>query len=173
MSKRLRFAIFARDEFTCRYCGRQPGDVTLHVDHIIPVAKGGTNDESNLITSCLECNLGKSDASISNIAPTEMDRLRLIQDAKEQEISAKLASKAIKNKMKREVRLSEFWLSRTGRKSVDHGTLRVIACYLHEFGEELVYDWVAKAALACGYSDTSMGKYISGCKRKHVKDHEN
>ena len=34
-------------------------DVILEVDHIKPVASGGTNDIMNLVTSCKECNLGK------------------------------------------------------------------------------------------------------------------
>ena len=60
----LRFDILKRDHFTCQYCGRSPEkdkDVTLHVDHIHPRSKGGNDDPKNLITSCQECNLGKSD----------------------------------------------------------------------------------------------------------------
>jgi hypothetical protein len=59
VGKSLRFEIFRRDGFTCQYCGQQPPDVVLHVDHITPVVEGGTNDEMNLITSCQDCNLGK------------------------------------------------------------------------------------------------------------------
>jgi len=33
--------------------------LTLHIDHIIPVSKGGTNEEANLVTACDQCNLGK------------------------------------------------------------------------------------------------------------------
>lgn len=55
----VRFSILMRDEFTCRYCGRSAPDVVLHVDHIIPRAKGGTNARENLVTACRECNLGK------------------------------------------------------------------------------------------------------------------
>lgn len=60
ISKKKRFAIFARDGFTCRYCGRKPPEVVLEPDHIIPRARGGDDDESNLITSCFDCNRGKS-----------------------------------------------------------------------------------------------------------------
>ena len=35
--------------------------VTLHIDHIIPVSKGGTDELSNLQTLCADCNLNKSD----------------------------------------------------------------------------------------------------------------
>jgi hypothetical protein len=58
----LRFRVLQRDGFRCRYCGRSgnaPG-VVLHVDHVVPLAAGGTSTEDNLLTACEECNLGKS-----------------------------------------------------------------------------------------------------------------
>lgn len=60
ISKRLRFKIFERDQFKCVYCGSgiEMG-ITLHIDHIIPVAEGGTSEEANLATACDQCNLGK------------------------------------------------------------------------------------------------------------------
>jgi len=56
-----RFAIFKRDSYRCRLCGAFPeeDDVKLHVDHIIPRSKGGSNDPKNLWTLCSECNIGK------------------------------------------------------------------------------------------------------------------
>lgn len=62
--KRLRFSIFERDDFTCQYCGKHPPEVILHLDHIYPVSKGGKNEIENLITSCVDCNLGKSDREL-------------------------------------------------------------------------------------------------------------
>lgn len=58
---KLRYSVLSRDGFRCQYCGRSPqGDgVKLVVDHIIPVSKGGTNEENNLITACTDCNRGK------------------------------------------------------------------------------------------------------------------
>jgi hypothetical protein len=35
-------------------------DVRLHVDHVKPVASGGTNEPRNLATACQDCNLGKA-----------------------------------------------------------------------------------------------------------------
>lgn len=66
ISKKMRFEVFRRDSFTCQYCGKQSPDVVLHVDHIKPVSKGGKNTLLNLITSCIDCNLGKSDRELSD-----------------------------------------------------------------------------------------------------------
>jgi hypothetical protein len=63
----LRFKVLSRDGFTCQYCGRGPRkdpSVILNVDHIKPIAKGGTHTEDNLVTSCRECNIGKGDARV-------------------------------------------------------------------------------------------------------------
>lgn len=59
-TKRTRFEILRRDHHACRYCGAKAPDVTLQVDHIVPVALGGTNDPDNGITSCVDCNQGKA-----------------------------------------------------------------------------------------------------------------
>lgn len=61
MSKSKRFKILKRDNFRCIYCGESPnnGETILHIDHKIPLAKGGDNKIDNLVTSCNECNLGK------------------------------------------------------------------------------------------------------------------
>lgn len=54
--------VFERDNYTCQICGATKEDgVKLHVDHIIPIAKGGTNDIDNLQVLCQRCNSGKSD----------------------------------------------------------------------------------------------------------------
>lgn len=60
LGKRLRFEIFKRDGFRCIYCGATPQNMPLHIDHVEPVASGGTNDPSNLVTACGACNGGKS-----------------------------------------------------------------------------------------------------------------
>ena len=62
MTDSLRYSILKRDNFSCQICGSNAQDgVKLHVDHIIPVSKGGETIESNLRTLCDRCNLGKSD----------------------------------------------------------------------------------------------------------------
>ena len=62
MSDSLRYDILRRDGFKCQICGRTQADgVKLHVDHIVPIARGGKTEESNLRTLCDQCNLGKRD----------------------------------------------------------------------------------------------------------------
>lgn len=60
VSKALRFEILRRDNFRCHYCGSEASQTDLHVDHIVPQSLGGTNDPSNLVTACAECNSGKA-----------------------------------------------------------------------------------------------------------------
>jgi hypothetical protein len=62
MSASLRYDILLRDGFKCQICGASMKDgATLHVDHIIPVSKGGETEANNLRTLCDRCNLGKRD----------------------------------------------------------------------------------------------------------------
>lgn len=59
-----RWATQKRDNYRCTKCGASPSTdhtVELDVDHIIPVARGGTNDPANLQTLCRRCNQGKKD----------------------------------------------------------------------------------------------------------------
>ena len=62
MTDSLRYDIMKRDNFRCQLCGSTAADgVKLHVDHILPVAKGGKTKPENLRTLCDRCNMGKSD----------------------------------------------------------------------------------------------------------------
>lgn len=67
MNLRVRIIVLNRDGHRCQYCGRSPQDgARLEIDHVIPLAKGGTSSISNLITACFECNRGKKDVILSN-----------------------------------------------------------------------------------------------------------
>lgn len=84
--KSIRFEVFKRDKFTCQYCGGKVPDVILQIDHIEPVSKGGDNGIINLITSCFECNIGKSDKKLSDNSAVEKQRkqMELLQERREQ-----------------------------------------------------------------------------------------
>jgi hypothetical protein len=60
----IRWKVLKKDSYTCVKCGQSPAknnDVELEIDHILPVAKGGTNDIENLQALCRKCNQGKKD----------------------------------------------------------------------------------------------------------------
>ena len=86
LSKKIRFEVFKRDSFTCQYCGRAAPDVLLEVDHIKPVSKDGEDDITNLITSCFDCNRGKSDRELSDdtVAIKRKKQLDELQSRREQ-----------------------------------------------------------------------------------------
>lgn len=60
ITKRTRFEVLRRDNHTCQYCGAKAPDVTLQIDHVMPIALGGDDKPSNLVTACRDCNSGKS-----------------------------------------------------------------------------------------------------------------
>jgi HNH endonuclease len=64
LGPKLRFTVFKRDGLRCVYCGKTGNESTLHVDHKISIADGGTDSIENLVTACQDCNLGKGATSI-------------------------------------------------------------------------------------------------------------
>lgn len=61
MTKELRDKIARRDNYTCQICGKyMPDGVGLHIDHIVPISKGGKSVPSNLQVLCSKCNMSKS-----------------------------------------------------------------------------------------------------------------
>lgn len=59
---KIRSRIFERDDYTCQYCGVR--GVKLECDHVVPVSRGGSNDDDNLKTACRDCNRSKRDKLI-------------------------------------------------------------------------------------------------------------
>lgn len=61
MTKELRKKIMIRDNYTCQNCGKyMPDEVGLHIDHIVPISRGGKTVASNLQVLCSKCNGNKS-----------------------------------------------------------------------------------------------------------------
>jgi 5-methylcytosine-specific restriction endonuclease McrA len=58
--KITRRAVFARDDWTCQYCGSRSN---LTVDHIVPRSKGGASTWENIVASCAPCNRRKGNVS--------------------------------------------------------------------------------------------------------------
>ncbi len=51
--------IYARDEYSCQYCGETLPATELTFDHVIPVMQGGRKDWENIVTCCIACNRRK------------------------------------------------------------------------------------------------------------------
>lgn len=79
IGKKLRFEVFKRDAFACQYCGSAAPAVVLHVDHITPVSKGGSNEMMNLVTACAACNSGKSNRALSDDSAVQRQRAQIAE----------------------------------------------------------------------------------------------
>ena len=80
VSKRLRYEILRRDNHTCRYCGATAPDVKLTVDHVLPVALGGSDDPTNLVAACADCNAGKTSSSPDAPLVADVEEKALLWD---------------------------------------------------------------------------------------------
>jgi len=57
-----RLAILLRDGHACVYCTAPLSEEVFVLDHLLPVAKGGTNRKHNLVATCQTCNRRRSDS---------------------------------------------------------------------------------------------------------------
>lgn len=85
-----RLAIYLRDGFTCLRCGRDLSRVQhtalIHLDHIVPRSRGGSNAETNLFTSCQKCNSSRGDAVL------EPNTLKLVRTIARRSLRPHLAT---------------------------------------------------------------------------------
>lgn len=96
ISPQLRNEILERNGFTCQLCGAGPGDidpfnpnrkVRLHIDHVIPISQGGTDDKDNLRVLCSACNQGRSNVQPpSETALNIIAKIRKLPKSKQKEI---------------------------------------------------------------------------------------
>lgn len=57
-----RLTVLVRDSNTCVYCTTALSEDTFVLDHLVPVAKGGSNKKHNLVAACEVCNRRRSDS---------------------------------------------------------------------------------------------------------------
>lgn len=108
VSKRTRYEVLRRDNYTCRYC--RSVDNPLTVDHVLPAALGGSDAPENLVAACKDCNAGKSSTSPDAV---------LVADVKADDLRwnaalARIAKARARQRKRREAYCSDFldaWLS--------------------------------------------------------------
>jgi 5-methylcytosine-specific restriction endonuclease McrA len=56
--------IIERDNSRCHMCNRKCSGTNLHIDHVIPLSRGGTHTLENLRVACATCNTSKRDRAV-------------------------------------------------------------------------------------------------------------
>lgn len=172
IGKKLRFEVFKRDGFICQYCGRNPNQVELQCDHINPVALGGDNDIDNLITACIDCNLGKGATPLTSRPKSLAERAAEIAEREEQ-----IAAYGAIMEAKRERLEDEMWRVATALRSdaeagYPKAKIQSIKTFLARLG---VHDVLEAAELASGrypYSEARAFKYFCGICWNKIRDAE-
>jgi len=142
LSKKVRFEVFKRDLFKCQYCGNHPPDVVLNVDHIMPVAKGGSDDMDNLITSCEACNSGKSANLLTSVPRSLKDKA---MEVAEKEAQYREYAKVLQ--ARRERIEQEVWeVAEELNPGASKGMPRAEYASIKKFIERLGYDSCLDAA---------------------------
>ncbi len=78
--KLTRREVFRRDNYTCQYCGRHIGDLT--VDHVLPKHMGGEHIWTNVVAACPSCNHRKGGRKMEDV------HMKLLHPPKEPPSSA-------------------------------------------------------------------------------------
>lgn len=175
ISPSLRWSVFARDNFTCRYCGAQAGQdgVVLAADHLVSVLEGGDNSYDNLLTACQKCNGGKGARSLKNMP----DATDVAERMKERAKSIKKQAQAMRRTMEQEkvlmqqainLKCSAYEVEET---RMAKGEASSILRLCKEFGTETVLQWFR---IAYGNSVQEMNaiRYVCGIARNTRKDAE-
>lgn len=177
-SVRMRFEVFKRDAFTCRYCGKKSPDVVLEVDHIVPVCEGGSDDEMNLVTSCWDCNRGKAGIPLSTIMTGEDPHDRAIELLERQRQLDEYNRILADDRICREVNTWDLWRYwQTERGLTDEDDLKSMP--RTDFG------WLMSALVYCpseqilNFMDLAIGKgmvqslrYVGACVRNWRYEHQ-
>lgn len=158
ISKKLRFDVFKRDGFACMYCGAHPPAVLLEVDHIHPVAEGGTNDIDNLVTACENCNRGKGAALLTNVPQSLAEKAEMVAEREAQLAAYYEILKGAKDRRDHEMwEIAEIFMERWGEKSMLRSDLSSISMFLKRLDFFEVQEAMEIA--------TSKASYKSGCFR--------
>lgn len=155
ISKSLRFDVFQRDGHTCQYCGRKPPDVELEIDHLLPVAEGGTDEFDNLVTSCFDCNRGKSAKIIQDhTGGHSKDEWRNIIREKRQE--------TLQTRRGQLEEVITYWADCRGTRRPSNHDIEGIYTFIEKYDPE----WIKAAIhIAAQRSPSNYVKYVAGILR--------
>jgi hypothetical protein len=164
ISKKTRFDVFKRDGFQCAYCGAHPSEVVLlEIDHIHPVAEGGSNEIDNLVTACFDCNRGKSDRLLTAVPQSLEEKAAIVAERESQIRAYYQVLEAKKERQDEEVwSVADIFLERFAEESIDRDKLVSIRMFL-ERGLN-VFEVREGMEIACArkYYTSAAWKYFCG-----------
>jgi hypothetical protein len=176
LSVRTRFEVFKRDDFTCCYCGRKSPDVVLEIDHILPIAKGGTDDPMNLQTACWDCNHGKSDVPLESVVTAEDPHDKAILILERERQLAEYNRVVAEERDRRESEcweLWQYWVEETGNATLKRDSMA-----------KTDFHWLMGVLRYCpkevvrGFMDAAIAKwatknlkYVGACVRNWRYEH--
>ena len=168
ISASLRWNVFYRDGFACRYCGAQAGEdgVELVIDHVLSVADGGDNRHDNLVTSCRGCNAGKGAKSLQDV-PTSEQVIARVEERRGRLCDLRDGiQQALEAQREIEQQIVNIKCDAYGVKRVEmgRGEAKIAARLIEEFGADAVVGWYNSAA-SRNVKKWATIKYVCGCAR--------
>lgn len=174
VSKRVRFEVMRRDGFQCRYCGTKVPDTGqgLTIDHVVPVALGGSDDPSNLVTACRDCNAGKTSTSPDSgtVGQVSADALRWAEAMKV--AAAELAADQAATDAKVDAFDQEWERWRSAGEPVDrpHDWRRSIEQFIQTGLPESELARLVEVAMAARVRPSATWAYFCGCCWKVIRE---
>lgn len=168
ISKKLRFDVFKRDGFVCLYCGAHPSEtVLLEVDHIHPVAEGGTDDFENLVTACFDCNRGKGAGLLSDVPQSLKEKAEVTQEREAQLRAYREVMEARRVRREEDVwSVAEIFMSRFGDHEIARSRLVSIQTFLDRLDLHEVQESMEQASNKFGERERAFRYFCGICWSK-------
>lgn len=170
LSKRTRFEVFKRDQFTCQYCGAHPPQAILHVDHIVAVANGGDGDMSNLVTACSSCNLGKSAKPLNQVPQSLAEQAAEVKEREEQLRGYSDIMSYRRERLEDETwKVADIFISQFKLEGINKDWFQSIKRFVDKLGVNQVLDAMDLAVARKPYHNGPCFRYFCGICWKIIK----
>lgn len=174
ISKKTRFEVFKRDSFTCQYCGAHPPEVILEPDHIDPVCNGGGNNLDNLITSCFDCNRGKSGNLLTSVPKSLADKAKEIAERESQIAGYREVIQSSLDRIDSDMwEVAEALVPNSGENGMRRDWLQSIKQFNEKLPLHIVIDSADIARAKFSYSIHKSFKYFCGICWNRIKEASN
>lgn len=118
------------------------------IDHIVPVAKGGGNDEDNLCTACVPCNQGKSDRDLNVTPQTLSEKAKLVTEIEEQLLGYQAVMQARRDRIENEAwRVASRLEGQDRIEKYPRKNFESIQMFIRRLGFDEVYDSAERAVV--------------------------